>query len=135
MRTLLLIAVLSAGPAFAEAGLPNSWCGEASCSCGAATCGCGQVCNLNQQRCDPAQTGFCGSDAQCAGSCDTFICEMNVCVKGARDGGTTVADGGTGGGGANPPGGCSSTAGPLGAALLVLLLLLAPQRRRRHYDT
>jgi hypothetical protein len=123
MRLLLVIGVLTAAPAFAEAGLPNSWCGEASCSCGAATCGCGQVCNLNQQRCDPAQTGFCGSDAQCAGSCDKFICEMNVCVRGARDGGS-VPDGGGNGGGSNPPGGCSSAAGPLGAALLALLIRL-----------
>jgi hypothetical protein len=90
------IAIFHSVPALAEAGLPYSFCGQQSCACGAATCGCGQVCNLNQQRCESAQIGFCSSDSACAASCDRFICEMNVCVRGTRDGGSSTAlDSGT----------------------------------------
>lgn len=137
-RLLVLLSIVSAAPVLAEAGLPNSFCAQQSCSCGTATCTCGQVCNLNQQRCDPAQTGFCTSDGDCAASCDHFICEGNVCTRGTRDagssdGGTAGADGGTDGGtGATMSGpgcGCSSGAGAFATGALVLLALSLKRRR------
>ena len=91
IRAVMFFVVLVAFPVLAEAGLPFSFCGEASCACGTATCGCGQVCN-GQSQCTSAQAGFCTSDSQCAANCGTFICSGNVCVTGTRDAG--VPDGG-----------------------------------------
>lgn len=128
-RLSLLISFLSAAPVLAEAGLPNSFCTQQSCSCGAATCSCGQVCNLNQQTCASAQSGFCASDGDCAASCDDFICEGNVCTRGVRSDAGAV-DGGLPGATPGGPGcGCTSGAGALAVGAL---LLVGATRRRRH---
>jgi MYXO-CTERM domain-containing protein len=131
-RLVLLLSLVSAAPVLAEAGLPNSFCGQQSCSCGTATCSCGQVCNLNLQRCDPAQSGFCSSDGDCAASCDAFICEGNVCTRGTRaDAGTDggMSDGGTAGTMSGPGCGCSSGAGALATGALMLMALSLKRRR------
>lgn len=119
MRIGLLVVMLVAGSAFAEAGLPYQFCGEASCACQATTCGCGQACNLNSGTCESAQAAYCGSDAMCAGSCGSFVCEGNVCVEGMR------TDGGDGT--QRPPmsGGCASAPG------LLAMLAVALLRRRQ----
>ncbi len=121
-KWILVAAVLSTSAAFAEAGLPlMTFCGQQSCTCGAQTCTCGQWCNPNSGTCAAAQTGFCSSDSACVATCDNFICEGNVCVKGFRDGGAGGAggSGGTGGGsagtgGAGGTGGGSSGGGSAG---------------------
>ncbi len=126
------LITLAAAPCFAEAGLSSSFCTELSCGCGAAWCTCGQVCNLPQQRCEPAQAGFCRQDSDCAGtgSCDRFVCEGNVCVRGSRDAGSADVDGGSGP--STPAGGCGcrSTVDPFVATAL-LLGLVVPRRRPR----
>ncbi len=129
-RLLLLFALSLSSLALAEAGLPNTFCGQSSCACGTATCGCGQVCNLNQQQCMGAQAGFCSSDGDCAASCGSFICEGNVCTPGTRaDSGASSPlppDAGTKPGGEVPPArGCAAAPGALlwlGAAVLVASL-------------
>jgi uncharacterized protein (TIGR03382 family) len=129
MRTLVLVLVVLAAPtALAEAGLPLTFCREPTCACGTATCTCGQVCNLNQQLCLPTTAGFCTSDTQCAASCDSFVCQGNVCVRGARpDSGTP--DAGQPDGGTLPPRGCGCSTG---AEALAPLALTAFAFRRRH---
>ena len=106
-----------------------TFCGEQSCPCPGAACTCGQVCDRTQGRCVSSQAGFCTADGACAASCNSFICEGNICVPGMR------TDGGGGSGydaGADPvdnpprpPTGCSCDAsgGPLALALGVLLSL------------
>lgn len=128
VRALLLhVLLLTPLPALAEAGLPFSFCGEASCACGAATCTCGQVCNFNQQTCMSPQAGFCTSDEGCAASCNNFICEGNTCVPGMRtDGGVSSgSDAGPIPTPTPPASGCDAT----GAAPALLLFALALRRR------
>jgi hypothetical protein len=120
-RSMMVVSaaffVFQAAPAQAEAGLPFSFCTQASCACGTTACSCGQVCNLNSGSCMSGQAGFCSSDAQCAASCNSFICEGNVCVVGTRpDAGTTPTP---------PPGGCSAA----GQGSAVLALLFGLRRR------
>lgn len=113
MRTIVLVGALLALPAFAEAGLPYRFCAEPTCACQTSTCVCGQACNSGT--CEAAQAAYCGSDAMCAGSCGSFICENNVCVEGLRtDGGDGIQ---------RPPmsGGCTSSPGLLVSLALALL--------------
>lgn len=88
LRFISLVLVVHAFAAQAEAGLPWTFCTQNSCTCGTSTCSCGQVCNYGGAQggtqCLSAQAGFCTADSQCAASCDQFICEGNVCVKGVR---------------------------------------------------
>ncbi len=124
--TVVLCGSLLASTAWSEAGLPLSFCGQASCACGTSTCTCGQVCNFNGGSCMSGQAGFCSSDAQCAATCNSFICEGNVCVVGVRpDGGTP--DGGTT---QTEPAGCGCGAVGGGSGTLVLMLLGLLRRRR-----
>jgi hypothetical protein len=132
VRAVVLGVVLSS-PAWAEAGLPSSFCTQASCGCGASTCVCGETCQFNQQTCLSSQASFCSSDANCAAGCDSFICEGNVCVRGRRpDSGSALEpdaghDGVDGGVGASvQPQGCGCSAGGEG-----LVLALAALVRRR----
>ena len=114
MRLALLFALFTALPAAAEAGSPLMWCGTDGCSCRQTTCSCGQVCNQSTGACQSAQSGYCASDASCAATCDSFICEGNICVKGVR------TDGGGGTTTPAPSGGCSST-GMFGVGLGLLV--------------
>lgn len=121
MRFFVLVSALFALPAFAEAGASTFFCAEPTCACQASTCTCGQACNMATGACESAQAAYCGSDAMCAGSCDAFICENNVCTEGMR------TDGGDGTQRPPTPGGCTTAPGLL--AVLVLALF-----RRRFSD-
>ena len=115
MKPRLLALTLWCLPAaaLAEAGFAPTFCAEPSCACGNTVCGCGQTCLGGSSCVDAPQYSFCSVDAQCAGSCGTFICEFNVCR--ARDGGVPDAgsteDAGVPDAGATPDAGPSKDAG------------------------
>lgn len=123
-RLFVLGSVLLSLTAGAEAGSPYQFCGETSCACQMTTCTCGQACNHATGRCEAAQAAYCGSDAMCAASCGSFICEGNVCVEGLR------TDGGDGTQRPANAGGCAS-APELLAVLAAALLRRGSERRRR----
>jgi hypothetical protein len=119
----LVVGALVSTPAWAEAGLPLSFCTQASCGCGASTCVCGETCNFNQQTCQSSQASFCSSDSNCAAACDSFICEGNVCVRGRRPdaGSTAQPDGGPST--SVPTQGCGCSSGGEGLALALAALV------------
>ena len=131
MRSLALGLCLLSFSAFAEAGLPPAPCDKSSCACGANTCVCGEPCSGST--CQPSTARFCSTDAACALSCASFVCDNNKCVMGM------LPDGG-----ANTPvppmvmpvtpmtplRGCGCNTG-VGPALLFALLALRPRAARR----
>lgn len=76
----------------AEAGYPSfDLCRDASCPCDGQMCGCGQVCKFAGQAtraCVASTARFCSTNADCALSCGSFVCEFNQCITG------TLPDGG-----------------------------------------